>query len=332
MCRILLLALCAFALLSLPSAAQPPVIVIKFSHVVAVDTPKGKAAAYFKKLAEERTGGRIRVEVYPNSSLLSDGEEMEALQLGSVQMLAPSVSKFGPIGVPEFELFDLPYLFDSYRDLHALCEGRVGRSLFDRLEAKGIVGLAFWDNGFKDMSADRPLHRPEDMKGLRTRIQSSRVLDSEMRALGAIPQMMALTEVYPALEKRVVNAVENPPSNFYTQKMYLAQKYFTLTEHGVIEYAVIVNKRFWDSLPPDLRATLEGAMKEATKFANDIAKKENDDALAAVRASGLTQVISLTPGEKAAWRRALMPVHKANEANIGRDLVQMAYKDLGFRP
>jgi C4-dicarboxylate-binding protein DctP len=332
MCRILLIALCAFALLSLPSAAQPPVIVIKFSHVVAVDTPKGKAAAYFKKLAEERTGGRIRVEVYPNSSLLSDGEEMEALQLGSVQMLAPSVSKFGPIGVPEFELFDLPYLFDSYRDLHALCEGRVGRLLFDKLEARGIVGLAFWDNGFKDMSADRPLHRPEDMKGLRTRIQASRVLDSEMRALGAIPQMMALTEVYPALEKGVVNAVENPPSNFWTQNMYRAQKYFTLTEHGVIEYAVIVNKRFWDSLPPDLRATLEGAMKDATRLADDIAKKENDDALAAIRASGQTQVISLTPEEKAAWRRALMPVHKANEAHIGRDLVQMAYKDVGFRP
>jgi C4-dicarboxylate-binding protein DctP len=325
-------ALCALGMLSFATSAQQPVIVIKFSHVVAVDTPKGKASLYFKKLAEERTGGRVRVQVYPNSSLLSDGEEMEALQLGSVQMLAPSVSKFGPIGVPEFELFDLPYLFRSYADLHAVCQGAVGQFLFDKLKAKGIVGLAFWDNGFKDMSADRPLHRPEDMKGLRTRIQSSRVLDAEMRALGAVPQMMALTEVYPALRKGVINAVENPPSNFYTQNMYQVQKYYTLTEHGVIEYAVIVNKRFWDRLPADIRATLEGAMKDATNYANDIAKKENDDALAAIRASGLTQVIALSAEEKAAWKRALMVVHRTNPAHIGRDILDMAYKDAGFRP
>jgi C4-dicarboxylate-binding protein DctP len=330
MFRILFIALCALGALSFPAAAQPAAIVVKFSHVVAVDTPKGKAAAYFKKLAEERTHGRVRVEVYPNSSLLSDGEEMEALQLGSVQMLAPSVSKFGPIGLPEFELFDLPYLFSSYAQLHAVREGAVGRLLFDKLKAKGIVGLAFWDNGFKDMSADRPLRRPGDMKGLRTRIQSSRVLDSEMRALGAVPQMMALTEVYPALQKGVVNAVENPPSNFYTQKMYLAQPYLTLTEHGVIEYAVIVNKRFWEGLPADIRETLEGAMRDATKYANDIAKQENDQALAAIRASGRTQVIELTRAEKAAWKQALMGVHKANEANIGRDILEMAYRDAGF--
>jgi C4-dicarboxylate-binding protein DctP len=332
MVRLLITALCVLGATSVASWAQPPVIVVKFSHVVALDTPKGKAAAYFKKLAEERTGGRVRVEVYPNSSLLSDGEEMEALQLGSVQMLAPSVSKFGPIGVAEFEVFDLPYLFKTYADLHAVCEGRVGRLLFDKLEAKGIVGLAYWDNGFKDMSADRPLHRPEDMKGLRARIQSSRVLDSEMRALGAVPQMMALTEAYPALQKGVVNAVENPPSNFYTQNMYRVQKYLTLTEHGVIEYAVIVNKRFWDALPSDIRETLAGAMRDATRYENHIAKKENDEALAAIRASGRTEVIELTPQEKAAWTRALMVVHRTSQALIGRDILDMAYKDAGFKP
>ena len=232
--------------------AQAP-IVIKFSHVVAVNTPKGKGADYFKKLAEERTGGKVKVEVYPNSSLFKDGEEMEALQLGSVQMLAPSVSKFGPLGAREFEIFDLPFLFDSYDDLHKVTDGPVGKALFKKLESKGITGLAYWVNGFKDMSANKPLRKPEDMKGLKMRIQSSKVLESEMRAFGALPQVMAFSEVYQAMQTGVVDGSENPPSNFYTQKMHEVQKYLTLTDHGVIEYAVIVNKKFWDGLPADIR-------------------------------------------------------------------------------
>jgi C4-dicarboxylate-binding protein DctP len=283
-------------------------IVIKFSHVVAVDTPKGKGAERFRQLAEERTKGRVKVEVYPNSSLFKDGEEMEALQLGSVQMLAPSVSKFGPLGAREFEIFDLPFLFDSYDDLHKVTDGPVGKSLFKKLESKGITGLAYWVNGFKDMSANKPLRKPEDMKGLKMRIQSSKVLESEMRAFGALPQVMAFSEVYQAMQTGVVDGSENPPSNFYTQKMHEVQKYLTLTDHGVIEYAVIVNKKFWDGLPADIRTTLEGAMKDATKYADDIAKKENDDAIEAVRKSGKTQILELTAAERAAMKAALMPV------------------------
>jgi len=311
--------------------AQAP-IVIKFSHVVAVNTPKGKGADYFKKLAEERTGGKVKVEVYPNSSLFKDGEEMEALQLGSVQMLAPSVSKFGPLGAREFEMFDLPFLFDSYDDLHKVTDGPVGKALFKKLESKGITGLAYWVNGFKDMSANKPLRKPEDMKGLKMRIQSSKVLESEMRAFGALPQVMAFSEVYQAMQTGVVDGSENPPSNFYTQKMHEVQKYLTLTDHGVIEYAVIVNKKFWDGLPADIRTTLEGAMKDATKFADDIAKKENDDALAAVKASGKTEIITLTPAEKAAWKKVAVAVHKENESRVGKETIDTVYKETGFKP
>jgi C4-dicarboxylate-binding protein DctP len=326
----LIVALFAMSLVG-PVFAQQPIL-IKFSHVVAVDTPKGKAAEYFKKLAEERTKGRVKVEVYPNSQLYKDGEEMEALQLGSVQMLAPSVAKFGPLGVREFEVFDLPYIFDSYADMHKVTEGAVGKMLFDKLQTKGITGLAFWDNGFKDMSANRSLKAPGDMKGLKMRIQSSKVLDGEMRALGAIPQVMAFSEVYQALQTGVVDGTENPPSNFYTQKMNEVQKYFTLTEHGVIEYAVIVNKKFWDGLPADIRQTLEGAMNDSTKYANDIAKKENDDSLEAVRKSGKTEIIKLTPDEKAAWKKALLVVHKENEGRIGKDVIDAVYAATGFKP
>jgi C4-dicarboxylate-binding protein DctP len=326
-----LLAAAASLAFSAAALAQQP-IVIKFSHVVAEQTPKGKGALKFKELAEKATAGKVKVEVYPNSSLFKDGEEMEALQLGSVQMLAPSVAKFGPLGVREFEVFDLPYIFDNFDELHKVSGGPVGASLFKKLESKGIVGLAFWDNGFKQMSANKPIRVPADYKGLKMRIQSSKVLGDQIKALGAIPQVMAFSEVYQALQTGVVDGTENPPSNFYTQKMQEVQKYLALTDHGVIEYAVIANKKFWDGLPADVRTALQGAMKDATKYANDIAKSENDEALEAVRKSGKTQILKLTPEEKAAMKKALVSVHKENESRVGKDTIAEVYKETGFKP
>ena len=319
-----------FAAAGVASAQQP--IVIKFSHVVAVDTPKGKAADYFKKLAEERTKGRVKVEVYPNSQLFKDGEEMEAVQLGSVQLLAPSLAKFGPLGVREFEVFDLPYIFDDYNELHKVTGGPVGAALFKKLESKGIVGLAYWDNGFKVMSANKPIRVPADYKGLKMRVQSSKVLADQMKALGSIPQSMAFSEVYQALQTGVVDGTENPPSNFSTQKMQEVQKYLALTNHGYLGYAVIVNKKFWDGLPADIRTTLEGAMKDATKYANDIAQKDNDDAIEVVRKSGKTEIITLTPDQKAAMKKAIVAVHKETESRIGKDTIAEVYKETGFKP
>jgi C4-dicarboxylate-binding protein DctP len=274
----------------------------------------------------------VKIEVYPNSTLFKDGEEMEALQLGSVQMLAPSVAKFGPLGVREFEVFDLPFIFGSYDELHRVTEGPVGAALFKKLESKGIVGLAYWDNGFKDMSANRSIRGPGDYKGLKMRIQSSKVLGDQMKALGAIPQVMAFSEVYQALQTGVVDGTENPPSNFYTQKMHEVQKFLALTNHGYLGYAVIVNKKFWDGLPPDIRTTLEGAMKDATTYANDIAKKENDDALEAVKKSGKTEILTLTADERAALKKALQPVHKENESRVGKDTLAAVYKAIGYKP
>ena len=331
MSRLAALVLIALAYGAGLTHAQQPII-IKFSHVVAVDTPKGKGAEYFKKLAEERTKGRVKVEVYPNSSLFKDGEEMEALQLGSVHMLAPSLAKFGPLGVREFEVFDLPYIFDNFEELHKVTEGPVGAALFKKLESKGITGLAYWDNGFKVMSANKPIRVPADYKGLKMRIQSSKVLGDEIKALGAIPQVMAFSEVYQALQTGVVDGSENTPSNMYTQKHHEVQKYTAVTNHGYIGYAVIVNKKFWDGLPADIRTTLEGAMKDATKYADDIAKKENEDALAAVKASGKTEIITLTPAEKEAWKKAALVVHKDNESRVGKDTLALVYKETGFKP
>jgi C4-dicarboxylate-binding protein DctP len=272
------------------------------------------------------------VEVYANSTLYKDREEIEALQLGAVQMLAPSLSKFGPLGVKEFEAFDLPFLFSGHDALRKVTEGAVGKELLKRLEAKGIVGLAYWDNGFKAFSAGRPLRTPADFRGLRMRIQSSTVIEAQMRALGAHPQVMAFSDVYPALRAGVVDGTENPISNLYTQRMHEVQRHVTLTNHGYLGYAAIVNKRFWDGLPSDVREQLELAMAEATSYANRIALEKNEEDLAKVRAAGTTRVHEPTPAERLALKRALLPVHAQMEQRIGRDLIQAIYRATGFDP
>lgn len=302
-------------------------IVITFSHVVADDTPKGKAALRFKDLAEQATQGRVFVQVYPNSQLYKDKEELEALQLGAVQMLAPSLAKFAPLGVGEFEVFDIPYMFPSKTALRKITDGKIGAELLAKLEPKGIKGLAYWDNGFKLMSAKRPIRLPEDVKGLKLRIQSSRVLDAQMRALGALPQVLAFSEVYQALQTGVVDGTENPPSNMFTQRMHEVQPYATLTDHGYLGYAVIVNKRFWDSLPSDLRAVLETALRDATRYGNEIAQQENDAAITAMKAAGTTEFHAQTPEERKAWMAALAPVRQAMEARVGKDLISAILKE-----
>jgi C4-dicarboxylate-binding protein DctP len=320
-----LLGICAAA-----SAQQAP-IVIKFSHVTASDTPKGKAADYFKQLAEKRTNGRVRVEVYPNSQLYKDKEEVEALQLGAVQMLAPSLSKFGSMGVKDFELFELPYLFDGYDQVHKITMGPLGQRMMKKLEPKGIIGLAYWDNGLRHMTTNKPVHVPSDFKGMKLRIVPAKITEAYTRALGAAPQVMAFSEVYQAMQTGVVDGGENTLSNIATQKFYEVQKDLTLSGHGYLGYAVIVNKQFWEKLPADIRQILEGAMKEATEYNNTIAKQENDTALETIRKSGKTQIITLTPQEKLEWKKVLVPVHKQVEDRIGKDLIQSAYKEIGFK-
>ena len=306
--------------------------IIKFSHVVAADTPKGKASEFFAKKAAELTKGKVKVEVYANSALYKDKEEIEALQIGAVQMLAPSLAKFGPLGVKEFEAFDMPFIFDNTAELHKITQGPVGASLLAKLEPKGIKGLAYWDNGFKSFSANTPLKNVADFKGKKFRIQSSKVLEEEIRSVGGIPQVMAFSEVYQALQTGVVDGTENPVSNFYTQKMHEVQKHLSLTNHGYLGYAVIVNKKFWDGLPADVRGQLEQAMKEATVYANKIAQEENDNALAGVKKSGKTIVYQPTPEERLALKKAMVSVHTKMADRVGKETLQTIYKETGFDP
>jgi C4-dicarboxylate-binding protein DctP len=302
-------------------------IVLKFSHVVAPDTPKGKGAEKFKELGEKYTSGKVKIEVYHNSTLYKDKEELEALQLGAVQMLAPSNSKFGPIGVKEFEVFDLPYILPNQAALTKVTTGPLGQKLLKLLEPKGMVGLAYWDNGFKQMSANKPLKLPEDYKGLKFRIQSSKVLEAQFRLLGATPQVMAFSEVYQALQTGVVDAQENTASNIYTQKFDEVQKYITLTNHGYIGYIVVVNKKFWDGLPADIREQLSRAMKEATDYTNEIARLENEEALQEIKKKNRAQLIVPTENETNQIRKTMEPIYADMAARVGRSVIDEFIKE-----
>jgi C4-dicarboxylate-binding protein DctP len=201
-------------------------------------------------------------------------------------------------------------------------KGPVGKWLFQKLEAKGITGLAYWDNGFHRTSANRPLLMPTDFQGLKIRISGSKIADRYFRDVGSIPQIMAFSEVYQALQTGVVDGQENTPSNMYTQKMHEVQKYTTLSDHGYIGYVVVVNKKFWDGLPGDVRGSLERAMAEATKYSNEISQTENDEALEEMKKSGRTQFVTLTGEQKARWKKALTPLYTDMASRVGKGLIE----------
>jgi C4-dicarboxylate-binding protein DctP len=315
-----------------PAHAQKPVV-IKFSHVAPADTPKGKAVEQFKKLVEERSGGAIRVDVYANSTLYKDKEELEALQLGAVQMLAPSLGKFGSSGIRDFDVFNLPFLFENSEAVDRVTQGKIGQDMLKKLGTIGATGLAYWDNGFYVMTANKPLLKPEDFRGMKMRVQASKVSEATIRALGGMPQTVAFSEVYQALQTGVVDGADFPTlTNLYTAKIYEVQKHITLSNHSYLGYAVVVQKRFWDGLPEKDRAIISAAMAEATNYNNKLLKQDTDAALAAIKASGKTTVHELSPQERQQWKKALMKVHEEMSARIGKPLIEAVYKEVGFDP
>lgn len=311
--------------LLLCAAASADPIVIKFSHVVAENTPKGQAALKFKELAEKALPGKVKVEVFPNSQLFGDGKEMEALLLGDVQIVAPSLAKFGKY-TKKLQIFDLPFLFDDIHAVDRFQNSAKGQELLNSMEGKGLIGLGFLHNGMKQLSANVPLRTPEDAKGLKFRIQSSDVLEAQFKAVGGNPQKIAFAEVYQALQSGVVDGTENPWSNTYTKKFYEVQKYITETDHGVLDYMVVTNEKWWKGLPEDVRKGLSKAMTEAITFGNNIAHTEDDDYRLKVIEAKKAEVIALSKAEKEAWRKAMKPVWAQFEPEIGQDLIDAALK------
>lgn len=319
--RVLSLTL-SVGLLCMPAAGLATPLKIRFAHVVAQDTPKGLAVERFKALVDERSQGRMVVEVYAGSSLYGDLDEMQALQAGAVEMLAPSLSKFGRVGFPEFELFDLPYLFETLQDVHRITDGPLGARLLKRLERHGMVGLGFLDNGFRHMSADRPLLKPADFSGVRMRVQTSRVIAAQMRALGAIPVQLPFSATRQALARQVVQGTENALSNLWTQDMHLVQSDITLTGHAYLGYAVITGQRFWRSLTPADQRLLREALGDALHHGNQMADSQNNNALQALRQAKSTTVHELSAAQRQRLRETVQTVHEQLGARIGQQWLQ----------
>ncbi len=315
----------AASLLALGLGAQAQPIVIKLSHVVAEATPKGQASIKFKELAEKALPGKVQVQVFPNSQLFGDGKEMEALALGDVQIIIPSLAKFGKY-TPKLQLFDLPFLFDNLAAVDRFQASPEGQALLKSMEKKNIIGLGYLHNGMKQLSANKPLNTPADAKGLKFRIQSSDVLEEQFKAVGANPQKLAFAEVYQALQTGVVDGTENPWSNTYSKKFHEVQGYIMDSDHGVLDYMVITNAKWWNGLPADVRTALNGAMQEAIKHGNKIAEDEATNYRAKVIADNKAKVLPMSKENLLAWRTAMKPVWKKFEGDIGADLIKAAEK------
>jgi C4-dicarboxylate-binding protein DctP len=297
--------------------------VIKFSHVVAEGTPKGQGALLFKKLAEERLPGQVKVEVYPNSQLFGDAKEMEALALGDVHLIAPSLSKFDKF-TKQLQVFDLPFLFDDIAAVDRFQASEPGQALLTSMTDLGFLGLGYWHNGMKQLSAGKPLRTPADAAGLKFRIQASDVLLAQFEALDANPQKMAFAEVYQALQVGTVDGQENTWSNIYTQKFYEVQPYITETNHGIIDYMIVANAEFWSGLPDDVRTELEAIMDEVTAEVNRLAEELNQQDKQKIIDSGRSEIIQLTPEERAAWVETMQPVWDQFRDDIGEEIVEAA--------
>lgn len=304
------------------SQAEEP-IVIKFSHVVADTTPKGQGAILFKKLAEERLPGKVKVEVYPNSSLYGDGQEMDALLVGDVHLLAPSLAKFEHYQ-KKIQLFDLPFIFDDMAALDRFQQSPAGQELLKSMEDKGITGLGYWHNGLKQLSANKPLRVPRDARGLKFRVQNSAVLDEQFKALRANPRKMAFAEMYQGLQTGVVNGAENPYTNTYSQKVHEVQKYITESNHGALDYMLITNTSFWHGLPEDIRRELTDILAEVTVEVNNHANELNERDKQAIIDAGTTEIIYLSPEEREEWRKAVRPVWEKFQDQVTPELIEAA--------
>lgn len=311
------------ALLSGIARAADPVL-IKFSHVVAENTPKGHMANRFKDLVAERMGDRVLVEVYPNSQLFGDDKVLEAMALGDVQLAAPALSKFSRY-TDVLALYDLPFLFQDLNAVDRFQQSDKGQAMMGSMEEKGLIGLGYLHNGMKQLSASKPLRVPADAQGLKFRIMSSEVLEAQFEALEATPIKKPFSEVFTLLQTKAIDGQENSWSNIYSKKFYEVQPYITETNHGLLDYLVVTSADFWGGLPEDLRKELEGALDEAIAYGNEMARKKADQDKQAIIESKRAEVMELTPEGRAQWVGAMRPVWKKFEQQIGPKLIDAAY-------
>jgi C4-dicarboxylate-binding protein DctP len=324
---ILGLAVSSALLISAPASAKsecdPGEIVIKFSHVTNTDRhPKGIAASLLAERVNKEMNGKACMQVYPNSTLYDDKKVLEAMLNGDVQLAAPSLSKFEKF-TKKFRIFDLPFVFEDVNAVDRFQNSPAGEKLKNSMVRRGLKGLAFWHNGMKQMSANRPLIKPEDARGLKFRVQPSDVLVAQFEQLGAIPQKMSFKEVYGGLQTGVIDGQENTWSNIYGKKFFEVQDGVTETNHGILDYLVVTSTEWWDGLPGDVRSQLAQILKEVTETRNGESTRVNEENKQnIIKAGGVVR--TLTPEQRQAWVDALKPVWKKFEKDVGSDTLKAA--------
>lgn len=321
--RLLTAAALSAMILAAPAFAAEP-IVIKFSHVVAENTPKGQMANKFKELVEQRLAGKVKVEVFPNSQLFGDNKVLEAMLLGDVQIAAPALSKFDRY-TKSLQLFDLPFLFSDINAVDRFQQSEAGQKLLTSIESKGLIGLGYLHNGMKQLSASSPIRVPADANNLKFRIMTSDVLAAQFEAVGATPLKKPFSEVFTLLQTKAIDGQENTWSNIYSKKFYEVQPYITESQHGVLDYMVVTSKEFWSSLPDDIRVELKKAMDEAIALGNKVALDKSIADKQKIIDSKRCEIIELTKEQRSKWVEAMRPVWKQFEGEVGKDLIDAAY-------
>ncbi|WP_425098369.1 DctP family TRAP transporter solute-binding subunit [Tropicibacter sp. S64] len=300
-------------------------IVMKLSHVTNTDRhPKGIAASLLQQRINDEMNGKACMEVYPNSTLYDDDKVLEAMLNGDVQFAAPSLSKFEQF-TKVFRIFDLPFMFKNIEAVDAFQASETGQAMKESMVRRGLLGLGFWHNGMKQMSANKPLISPEDAKGLKFRVQPSEVLKAQFEALGASPQAMAFSEVYGALQTGVVDGQENTWSNVYGQKFFEVQDGTTETNHGALDYMLVTSVDWWESLPEDVRTQLATIIDEVTNERNAAVNQVDMEARQAVLDAGGV-IRELDAAQRQAWVDAMMPVWEQFVADVGQENIDAAQK------
>ncbi|MEW8625341.1 MAG: TRAP transporter substrate-binding protein [Candidatus Thiodiazotropha sp.] len=309
-------------LVAAPLSAAP--IVIKFSHVVAENTPKGQMANKFKELIDQRLAGKVVVEVYPNSQLFGDNKVLQAMLLGDVQMAAPALSKFESF-TRSLQLFDLPFLFKDMAAVERFQKSEAGQKLLSSMKKKGLTGLGYIHNGMKQLSSSNAIRVPADAAGQKFRIMTSDVLAAQFKAVKATPLKKPFSEVFTLLQTKAIDGQENTWSNIFSKKFFEVQPYITESNHGLLDYMVVTSTEFWMDLPDDLRGEVKKALDEAIMFGNQVAAQKGVDDRQKIIDSGRSKVITLSPEERAQWVEVMKPVWKEFEHEIGKDLIDAAY-------
>jgi len=313
----------AVALVASASIAMSAPILIKFSHVVAENTPKGQMANKFKQLIDERLAGKVAVEVFPNSQLFGDDKVLEAMALGDVQLAAPALSKFEKY-TPSLQIFDLPFLFDDMAAVEKFQQGPVGQEMLMSMKKKGYIGLGYLHNGMKQISANSPLRVPADAKNKKFRIMTSDVLAAQYEAVGAMPLKKPFSEVFTLLQTKAIDGQENTWSNIYSKKFYEVQPYITETDHGVLDYLVVTSTEFWMGLPDDIRPQVKKALEDAIAFGNDVSAKKAEADRQKIIDSNRSEIIKLTKAERKLWIDAMKPVWFKFAGKIGQEKIDAA--------